>query len=133
MSPSAATAEDEKVAESRPADTDSLDSLPQAGQTQVPLAVAVSEISVQADDEIATSLSSKNPSDAAKVIPLGGSISHDLPTPPLSEEGDDIETKDVPPEYAAEVSQDPEDPTYLSKRSEGKSSRVSSLGWGRTG
>lgn len=133
MSPSAATAEGEDVAERRPTDTNSPDSFPRAGGSQLPLAATVPEIRVQNHDATIPSLASTISSGAAKVIPIDGSVSHDLPTPPLSEGGDEIEATDVLPKHAEKLFQNSEDPTSFCKKSEGKTSSVSSKGWSPPG
>jgi hypothetical protein len=132
-SPPTASAEGEEAAEIRPADTDSPDNLPQAGEPELSPAVPVSEISVQAEDGPATSLSSTLSAAAAKVAPPVKSVSYDLPTPPISEGGDDVGSKDVPPDHAENLFQNPEDSIETSKRSEEKPSSGSVPGWSSTG
>ncbi len=53
----------------------------------------VSEISVQVDDGLTASLPQMTPAPATKVSSTSN-VSHDLPTPPLSEGGDDVQSKE---------------------------------------
>jgi hypothetical protein len=115
-------------------DSDLADDFPKPGEPEPPLAVPVSEVSVQAEDGPASTLSQTISSAAAKVTPSVRSVSHDLPTPPLSEGGDDIDSKEASTEKVENASGEQQHPHQASKRSEeGKRSGVLPYGWSRTG
>jgi hypothetical protein len=100
---------------------DSSDMFPEAGKPELAPAIPVSEISVQAEDEPVPSLSQTISAGAAKVLPLTN-ISHDLPTPPISEGGDETESKETPVEASEDVSQEPVDADQECRTSQGEKS-----------
>lgn len=104
--PGQSSAEQKGSAEDLLKDADTCDNLPKPEEPELPPAVPVSEISVQAEDGPVGSLSSKTPATAARVT-SATSVSHDLPTPPLSEGGDDVESKELRAETAQQASQEP--------------------------
>jgi hypothetical protein len=125
-------AQQEKPLETAKGKTESDIDLPRAGEPELPPAVPVSEISVQADDGPATSLTETIATTAAKVAPPPRGVSHDLPTPPLSEGGDDLESKEVS-EPAKKVSESAKSFVPETTRSEGEPESVQVPGRGRFG
>jgi hypothetical protein len=112
------------------ADTDSGDMCPQAGEPELPSAIPVSEISVQANDEPANS----PPQTISAAAPAKVTLSHELPTPPLSEQGEDIEHKEPGAEASLEASQGQVDSAEVSEAlREAKSSSGPTTKWSRTG
>lgn len=109
------------------------DMFPKAGELELPPSIPVAESSVQADDGPAISLPQTKSATAAATatVTSASNISHDLPTPPLSEGGDDVENKGPYAEPSADVSQASEDPPQTSKvlkeekSSSGPSSKLS--------
>jgi hypothetical protein len=115
-------------------DSDLPDDFSKPGEPEPPLAIPVAEVSVQAEDGAASTLSQTISAAAAKVTPSVRSVSHDLPTPPLSEGGDDIDSKEASTAKVENDSGEQQHPDQAPKRSEeGKSSGVWSYGWSRTG
>ena len=109
--------------------TDSDDTSPTAGELNPPAAAATSDPSVQSVDGPAMSLSPAISAAVAKVTPMEN-VSHDLPTPPISEGGDDNRYKEVPSQSSEDVSQESEDQSQMSKRSGGEEpSRVTAFKW----
>lgn len=133
-SPTMAPARGEKSLGNDSADTDAPDNFSQAGKPEVAPAVPAAEISVQAEDEPPTSLSSTTSAAAPQASPLMRGVSHDLPTPPISERGDDVQSKDAllddPPDYSRESK---ESAQKLEQSGEEKPSTGSPSGWSRTG
>ncbi len=133
ISISAATppAEPKQSAENPAKDTDSGNNLPRAGKPELRPAVPFSEISVQAEDGPANSSSQAISAAAAKVSPPRR---HDLPTPPLSEGGDEVESKEAPAEVAEDDFPESDHLVQSSKRTrEKKPSTVPAPKWSRNG
>ena len=111
-----------------------MDNFPRAGEPDFAPAAPISEISMRAEDGPPTSLSSLISAAAPQASPLMRGISHDLPTPPISEGGDDIESKEALPEEPADLSHKFKDSVQTLKATEEeKPPTVSSSGWSRTG
>jgi hypothetical protein len=85
-----------------PAHANSADSVPEANKTDTPTEIPMPEISVQAEDRPATSVLQTASAVMTKTTPMR-SVSHDLPTPPVSEGGDDVGGKDAPVELVDNV------------------------------
>jgi hypothetical protein len=110
--------------------TDSGNMVPEAAEDELPSVVPVSEISVQANDEPVDSL----PQTISAAAPARVTLSHELPTPPLSDQGEDMEHKEPSAEASLEASSGPADSTEVSEASkEVKSSSGSTSKWSRPG
>jgi hypothetical protein len=103
-------------------DIDSSDMSPEAGKPELAPAISVSEISAQAEDEEPVPSLSQTISSAAAKVPSVTNISHDLPTPPISEGGDETESKETPVEASEDVSQEPVDADQESSTPQGEKS-----------
>lgn len=95
---------------------------PKAEEPGLPPAVPVSELSVQAADKPIRPLTQIMSSASGKVTPVQ-SVSHDLPTPPISEEGDGVESKEALTDSAKNV---PRDTVHESQASQSPKEKMSS-------
>jgi hypothetical protein len=120
-SPDSSSAEAKTSTATDAEDIDSSDMFPEAGKPELAPAIPVSEISVQAEDEPAPSLPQTISAAVAKVPSLTN-ISHDLPTPPISEGGDETESKETPVGASDDVSQEAVDADQESRTSQGEKS-----------
>lgn len=120
----------DKPVETSGENTGSGDMFSQAPDDELPSEVPVSEISVQANDEPVVSL----PPTISASAPARVTLSHELPTPPLSEQGEDIEHKEPSAGASLKASQGPVDSTEVSESfKEVMSSSGSTSKWSRTG
>jgi hypothetical protein len=129
---------DEDISEAQPdnpagtsgKNTDSADMLPQVPDDGLLLEVPVSELSVQANDNPVVSV----PPTTSASGPARVTLSHELPTPPLSEQGEDTEHKQTSAGASLEASQEPVDSAEVSEAfKEVKSSSGPTSKWSRTG
>lgn len=105
--------------------------LPKAGEPEVPPAIPVSEISVQADDGPTASIPQTTSAPITKVSSTSN-VSHDLPTPPLSEGGDDVENKEPFAASSKLIALESKDQSQASRRStEERASNMPSFIWNR--
>jgi hypothetical protein len=129
---------DEDISEAQPdnpagtsgENTDSGDMLPQVPDDGLLLEIPASESSVKANDNpVVSMLPTTSASGPGRVT-----LSHELPTPPLSERGEDTEHKETSAGASLEVSQEPMDSAEGSEAfKEVKSSSGPTSKWSRTG
>lgn len=104
---------------------------PKATESEVPPANTVSEINVQTDDGPTASPPQTTLAPITKVSSTSN-VSHDLPTPPLSEGGDDVENKEPFAAFSKLIAPECEDQSQASRRStEERASNKSSSTWNR--
>ncbi|KAF7504068.1 hypothetical protein GJ744_002833 [Endocarpon pusillum] len=103
--------------------------LPKAGEPESPPAIPVSDFSVQAVDGPAASLPQTTSAPITKVSSTSN-VSHDLPTPPLSEGGDDVENKEPLAASSKVIALESEDQSQASRRStDERASNMPSSTW----